>query len=252
MSPGTILLIPLLDRATDATEVHANLAAGGAAARKAAEARAARAKRAAAARAAAAAKRKREAAARAAKAAAAKAAAQAAREKRAAATRAAKAAREQAARKQAARKQAARDKAARDKAAREQAARDKAARAQAAREKHAAAAKAPAHPAPAPEVAAAPTGPTDPVIAATVLYHHGAYQKTVETLRAFLAGHPKAPAEARARRLLAFALVALGRRGEALEQFQRLLALDPKTTLDPRRTSPKILRVFDQARHAGG
>ena len=275
VSPGTVLFIPLLDRTTDATEVHANLAAGGAAARKAAEARAARARRVAAAAArraaakaaaarreraaaakAAAARRERAAAAKAAaaKAAAAKAAAAKAAAAKAAAAKAAAARRERAAAAKAAAAKVAREK----RAAVARAATEQAARAKAAREKRAAAAMAAeaaakAAPKTAPQaVETGPQAPADPVGTATALYHHGAYQKTVTTLRAFLAGHPEAAAEARARRLLAFALVALGRRGEALEQFQRLLALDPKTTLDPKRTSPKILQVFDQARHAGG
>jgi hypothetical protein len=48
--------------------------------------------------------------------------------------------------------------------------------------------------------------------------------------------------------LIGTAHVALGRRDLALESFERALAADPTLELDRARTSPKVMRVFDEVR----
>jgi len=70
--------------------------------------------------------------------------------------------------------------------------------------------------------------------------------------RAILDGLPSSPVT-RARRLrletaTATADVAFGRRDDAKACFSRALAADPKLRLDPAATSPKVLRVLDEAR----
>jgi len=53
--------------------------------------------------------------------------------------------------------------------------------------------------------------------------------------------------EARAREIVAFCLVAMDRPKDAEHEFVRLLMVDPKRTLDPVTTSPKIMEVFQRA-----
>lgn len=53
--------------------------------------------------------------------------------------------------------------------------------------------------------------------------------------------------EARAREIMAFCLVAMERPKDAEHEFVRLLMVDPKRTLDPVTTSPKIMEVFQRA-----
>jgi hypothetical protein len=70
--------------------------------------------------------------------------------------------------------------------------------------------------------------------------------------RAILDGLPSSTAT-RARRLrletaTATAHMAFGHRDDAKACFDRALAADPKLRLDPGATSPKVLRVFDEAR----
>ncbi len=47
---------------------------------------------------------------------------------------------------------------------------------------------------------------------------------------------------------LAFSYVAFGDREKAKEQFKRALDLDPKLELDPATVSPKIIKVFEEAK----
>lgn len=100
--------------------------------------------------------------------------------------------------------------------------------------------------APAEEVAAGDTA----IESAEALYAEGYYQKSAKRLTRLL---PKLAGEtpqrrARAHRALAFCYVALGQRAEAVEQFRRMLEALPTATLDPIRTSPKILELFEPAR----
>jgi LysM repeat protein len=53
--------------------------------------------------------------------------------------------------------------------------------------------------------------------------------------------------EARARQTLAFCLVAMDRPKDAEHEFVRLLMVDPRRTLDPITTSPKIMDAFERA-----
>jgi hypothetical protein len=53
--------------------------------------------------------------------------------------------------------------------------------------------------------------------------------------------------EAQAREIMAFCLVAMDRTKDAEHEFVRLLMVDPKRTLDPVTTSPKIMEVFQRA-----
>ena len=57
--------------------------------------------------------------------------------------------------------------------------------------------------------------------------------------------------EARAREIMAFCLVAMERPKDAEHEFVRLLMVDPKRTLDPVTTSPKIMEVFQRAAKGG-
>ena len=49
---------------------------------------------------------------------------------------------------------------------------------------------------------------------------------------------------------MAFCLVALERPKDAEHEFVRLLMVNPKHTLDPITTSPKIMEVFQRAKGA--
>ncbi|MDF1565105.1 MAG: LysM domain-containing protein [Deltaproteobacteria bacterium] len=80
----------------------------------------------------------------------------------------------------------------------------------------------------------------------------GAYEEVVELLEPLLDEVPESDLTRQRdlRLALATALVALGRRGEASSHLQRLIELDPDTSLDPVATSPKILQAFGRAQEA--
>lgn len=83
------------------------------------------------------------------------------------------------------------------------------------------------------------------------LYRDGEYARAQANLRRALEGNLLAPShEARAREIMAFCLVALERPKDAEHEFVRLLMVDPKRTLDPVTTSPKIMEVFQRAKGA--
>ncbi len=88
--------------------------------------------------------------------------------------------------------------------------------------------------------------------AAEQMLREGEYEDVVEELLdlAESAEGMDGPRRARLHKTLAVALVALGRTGEALDHFRRMLAAEPDATLDPVLTSPKVLRVFQQARES--
>lgn len=80
----------------------------------------------------------------------------------------------------------------------------------------------------------------------------GEYEDALEELLelARLAREARPERRARIHKNLAVTYVALGRRGEAVDAFRRMLEAVPDATLDPVSTSPKVLEVFQQARGA--
>lgn len=80
------------------------------------------------------------------------------------------------------------------------------------------------------------------------LYRDGEYALARANLeRALERGLLSSIHEARAREIVAFCLVAMDRPKDAEHEFVRLLMVDPKRTLDPVTTSPKIMEVFQRA-----
>lgn len=77
-------------------------------------------------------------------------------------------------------------------------------------------------------------------------YFKGQFSKVRDDLIEFIAASGNS--EPAAFRLLGFCAIALGDSSEAAGYFGRWLELDPKATLDPIATSPKILRVFHTVR----
>jgi LysM repeat protein len=83
------------------------------------------------------------------------------------------------------------------------------------------------------------------------LYRDGEYARAQANLTRVLERNLLSSAhEARAREIMAFCLVALERPKDAEHEFVRLLMVDPKRTLDPVTTSPKIIKVFQRAKGA--
>ncbi len=83
------------------------------------------------------------------------------------------------------------------------------------------------------------------------LYRDGEYARAQANLTRALERNLLSSAhEARAREIMAFCLVALERPKDAEHEFVRLLMVDPKRTLDPVTTSPKIMEVFQRAKGA--
>jgi LysM repeat protein len=86
---------------------------------------------------------------------------------------------------------------------------------------------------------------------ADVLYRDGEYALAQANLSRALERNLLSSAhEAQAREIMAFCLVAMERPTDAEHEFVRLLMVDPKRTLDPVTTSPKILEVFQRAKGA--
>jgi len=80
------------------------------------------------------------------------------------------------------------------------------------------------------------------------LYRDGEYALARANLeRALEHGLLSSTHEAQAREIMAFCLVAMDRPKDAEHEFVRLLMVDPKRTLDPVTTSPKIMEVFQRA-----
>ncbi len=81
------------------------------------------------------------------------------------------------------------------------------------------------------------------------LYQSGNYEKLVEVAPQVLAEPSTTRADSiRLQAYLGSALVALGRRQEAIKVFQNLLAKEPGFALNPERFSPKVRQVFDEAK----
>ncbi|MFC1654872.1 LysM peptidoglycan-binding domain-containing protein [Myxococcota bacterium] len=80
------------------------------------------------------------------------------------------------------------------------------------------------------------------------LYRDGEYALAQANLARALEKNMLSSAhEAQAREIMAFCLVAMERPKDAEHEFVRLLMVDPKRTLDPVTTSPKIMEVFQRA-----
>lgn len=97
------------------------------------------------------------------------------------------------------------------------------------------------------------TPPEDLVLIkkADELYQDGEYALAQANLTRALERNLLSSAhEAQSREIMAFCLVALERPKDAEHEFVRLLMVDPKHTLDPVTTSPKIMEVFQRAKGA--
>jgi len=80
------------------------------------------------------------------------------------------------------------------------------------------------------------------------LYRDGEYALARANLeRALERNQLSSTHEAQAREIMAFCLVAMEHPKDAEHEFVRLLMVDPKRTLDPVTTSPKIMEVFQRA-----
>ena len=81
------------------------------------------------------------------------------------------------------------------------------------------------------------------------IYRAGDYERVVQLAPVFLADSARTAADSGAvDRTYAFALVSLGRTDDAAAVFRRLLAQDPRLTLDPETVSPKIRAVFESVK----
>ncbi|MCL4236303.1 MAG: hypothetical protein KJ042_17510 [Deltaproteobacteria bacterium] len=94
----------------------------------------------------------------------------------------------------------------------------------------------------------------DPLDAGVAAYEASAYDDALRLLGDAIAKPSRytAAQRAKAHRYMAMTLVAFDRADEAREQFILSLDLEPDFRFDPVVTSPKILRVFEEARAARG
>jgi tetratricopeptide (TPR) repeat protein len=81
-------------------------------------------------------------------------------------------------------------------------------------------------------------------------YNGGEYEKAISELENALQflKQFKQIDQVEAYKYLAFSYVAFGDKDKAKEQFLRALKLDPKMELDPSTVSPKIIKVFEEAK----
>lgn len=96
--------------------------------------------------------------------------------------------------------------------------------------------------------------PGDPLEAGIAAYDASAYDDALRLLGEAIAKPSlyTAAQRAKAHRYLAMALIAFDRADEAREQFILSLDLEPDFRFDPVMTSPKIVRVFEEARAMRG
>ncbi|MEO0114753.1 MAG: hypothetical protein ABIK93_04705 [candidate division WOR-3 bacterium] len=80
------------------------------------------------------------------------------------------------------------------------------------------------------------------------LYKAGDYQTVISRGEEMLAAETKKETQIEILKIIAFANVALDLKDEAKEKFLSLLRLTPKYYLDPTKTSPKIMEVFQAAK----
>jgi tetratricopeptide (TPR) repeat protein len=81
-------------------------------------------------------------------------------------------------------------------------------------------------------------------------YYSGEYEFAIRELESALMylKQLKQTDQVEAHKFLAFSYVAFGDRVKAKEQFKRALTLDPELELDPATVSPKIIKVFEEAK----
>lgn len=81
-------------------------------------------------------------------------------------------------------------------------------------------------------------------------YYSGEYQSAIRELESALVylKQLKQTDQVEAYKYLAFSYVAFGDRPRAKEQFKKALALEPALELDPATVSPKIIKVFEEAK----
>jgi len=81
-------------------------------------------------------------------------------------------------------------------------------------------------------------------------YYNGEYQLAIRELENALQylKQLKQTDQVEAYKYLAFSYVAFGDRNKAKEQFKKALLLDPELELDPATVSPKIIKVFEEAK----
>ncbi|UCD20160.1 MAG: tetratricopeptide repeat protein [candidate division WOR-3 bacterium] len=81
-------------------------------------------------------------------------------------------------------------------------------------------------------------------------YYTGEYESAIKELENALLYLKQLtqPDQVEAYKYLAFSYVAFGDRVRAKEQFKKALALDPTLELDPTTVSPKIIKVFEEAK----
>jgi hypothetical protein len=86
------------------------------------------------------------------------------------------------------------------------------------------------------------------------LYYHGQYQQTIEQVDNILQTAKNLPDSVLAKLYTyqAFSYVALDKKQPALNAFRYLLILNPKTELDPRFVSPKIIEIFEESKRIKG
>lgn len=85
---------------------------------------------------------------------------------------------------------------------------------------------------------------------AKLYYNYGEYEKAIKQLESALQylKQLNKNEQVEAYKYLAFSYVAFGDKEKAKEQFKKALMLDPKLELDPATVSPKIIKVFEEAK----
>ncbi len=91
---------------------------------------------------------------------------------------------------------------------------------------------------------------SDRLKSVSLLYDQGRYQQAADSAASALADSGDLDGETESFLLTyrSFSLVALGKEAEAEEEFQKLLARQPKLELNPEFVSPKIIEVFKRAK----
>ncbi len=85
---------------------------------------------------------------------------------------------------------------------------------------------------------------------AKTFYDNGEYEHAISELEKALQYLKQLEEgdQVEAYKYLAFSYVAFGDKAKAKEQFKKALVLEPSLTLDPATVSPKIIKVFDEAK----
>ncbi|MEE8597398.1 MAG: hypothetical protein V3T09_06285 [bacterium] len=85
---------------------------------------------------------------------------------------------------------------------------------------------------------------------AKTFYNSGEYEHAISELEKALQYLKQLEEgdQVEAYKYLAFSYVAFGDKAKAKEQFKKALVLEPSLTLDPATVSPKIIKVFDEAK----